>query len=170
MNQARADGIGRLGYGFRSLRHDGIEALAAALEQYADQIDDDVGVARRRRYRLRKAQIGLHRVDLADPAERLQMTGKLRPAHRDADAVMPVGKRAHHMTAEESGAAEHGDERLRRVPQGHRRRNTRSPSACIVGSRTPSSRNRDNLTIDDAAAALAGKRSDLLDHIFSTIL
>jgi len=27
----------------------------------------------------------------------------------------------------------------------------------------------DHLTIDDAAAALTGKRGDLLEHIFSTI-
>ena len=29
-------------------------------------------------------------MDLADPAERLQMAGEVRPAHRDADAVVPA--------------------------------------------------------------------------------
>jgi hypothetical protein len=32
------------------------------------------------------AQVGLHGVDLADPAERLQMERQFRPAHRDPDA------------------------------------------------------------------------------------
>ena len=87
MDEARADGLGRERHLLRALGLDGIEALAAALEQDADQIDDDVGVAHRRRDRLRIAQIGLHRMDLADPAHRPQMAAQLRPAHRDADAV-----------------------------------------------------------------------------------
>ena len=56
-----------------------IEALAAALEQDADQIDDDRGVAHRGLDRARIAQVRLHRMDLADAAERLQMAGELRP-------------------------------------------------------------------------------------------
>ena len=64
-----------------------VEALPAALEQDADQIDQHVGVARGGLDRSRVAQIGLHRVDLADAAERLQMAGELGPAHRDPDAV-----------------------------------------------------------------------------------
>ena len=89
-----------------------IETLAAALEQDADQVDDDIGVAHRRLDRMRIAHIGLHRVDLADPADRLQMAGQFRPAHRDADAIVPVGQRPHHVAAEETRAAEHGDERF----------------------------------------------------------
>ena len=89
-----------------------VEALAAALEQDADQVDHHVGVAHRRRDRGRIAQVGLHGMDLADPAERLQMAGEIRPAHRDADAVAALGQRAHHMAAEESRAAEHGDQRV----------------------------------------------------------
>ena len=50
--------------------------FAARLGEDADQIDQHVGVARRRLDRGGVAQIGLYRVDLPDPAERLQMAGK----------------------------------------------------------------------------------------------
>ena len=91
-----------------------VEALPAALEQDADQVDHDVGVARGRLDRAGIAQIGLHGVDLADPAERLQMAGEIGPAHRDADAVAALGQRAHHVAAEEARAAEDGDQRVER--------------------------------------------------------
>ena len=65
-----------------------------------------VGVARRGLDRGRVAQIGLHGVDLPDAAERLQVAGELRPAHRHADAVAALGQRAHHVAAEEAGAAD----------------------------------------------------------------
>ena len=90
----------------------GVEALPAALEQDADQVDH----ARRRRAPRprpsRIAQVGLHRMDLADPAERLQVAGEVGPAHRDADAVAALGQRAHHVAAEEARAAEDGDQRV----------------------------------------------------------
>ena len=50
---------------------DGIEGLGATLGQDADQIDGGVGIPHRRLDRSRIAQISLHGVDLADPAERL---------------------------------------------------------------------------------------------------
>ena len=67
---------------------------------------DDVGVAHRGLDRAGVAHVGLHGVDLADPAERLQVAGEVRPAHRDADAVVALGQRPHQMAAEEAGAAE----------------------------------------------------------------
>ena len=88
----------------------GVEALAAALEQDADQVDQHMRVARRGLHRGRVAEVGLHGVDLADAAERLQMAGEIGPAHRDADAVMPLRQRPHHMAAEEAGAAKYGDQ------------------------------------------------------------
>ncbi len=88
----------------------GVEALAAALEQDAGEVDHHVGVARRGLDRARIAHVGLHGVDLADAAERLQMAGEIGPAHRDADAVVAFRQRAHQMAAEETGAAEHGDQ------------------------------------------------------------
>jgi hypothetical protein len=49
----------------------GVEALPAALVQDADQVDDDVGTAYGRFHRTCVPHVGLHRMDLADPAERL---------------------------------------------------------------------------------------------------
>ena len=60
---------------FGAVGVDGVETLPSALEQDADQIDQHLGVARGGFHRGRVAQIGLHRVDLADAAERLQMVG-----------------------------------------------------------------------------------------------
>ena len=54
------------------------------------------------------AQIGLHRLDLADIAERLQMAGELGAARRDADAVAALGQRPDDMPAEKARAAKNG--------------------------------------------------------------
>ena len=114
----------------------GVEALAAALEQDAGEVDHHVGVARRGLDRPRIAHVGLHRMDLADPAERLQMAGEVGPAHRDADAVVPFGQRADQMAAEEARAAEHGDQLVDVGLDGHpdrpcpATRNTGCPVGC----------------------------------------
>ena len=96
-----------------------IETLAAALEQDADQIDQHIGVARRGLDRSGIAHIGLHGVDLADAAERLQVAGEFGPAHRDADAVVALGQRAHHVAAEKARAAIDGDEGFDIAACGH---------------------------------------------------
>ena len=54
-----------------------LEALGAAFEQDADQIDDDIGVTHRRFDRVRKAQIGLNAVDLTDPAACEKLVAKV---------------------------------------------------------------------------------------------
>ena len=92
MDHPRAGGRGRLGDGLRALGLHGVKGLRAALGEDADQIDRDIGIAHRGLDRGRIAQIGLHGVDLADPAERLQMAGQFRPPHRDPDR----GNRAWH--------------------------------------------------------------------------
>ena len=102
MNERRARGLGGKRHRLGALGLHRVEALPAALEQDADQVDDDVGVAHRSRDRVRVTQIGLHRVDLPDPAHRPQITGELRPAHRDADTVLPPRQRPHHVAAEEA--------------------------------------------------------------------
>ena len=56
------------------------------------------------------AEVGLDRLDLAHRAERLQVPGEIRPPHRHPNAEIRLGKRAHHMPAEEAGTAEDGDE------------------------------------------------------------
>ena len=102
VNERRAGGLGGERHRLGAFGLHRIEALPAALEQDADQVDDDVSVAHRSRNRLRIAQIGLHRVDLPDPAHRPQEAGELRPAHRDPDTVLPLRQRPHHMAAEEA--------------------------------------------------------------------
>ena len=89
-----------------------LEALLAALEQHADQVDHHVGAAHRGLDRGRIAQIRLHRVDLPDPSERLQVAGEIRPAHRRADPVALARQRPHQVAAEEARAPEHGDQRF----------------------------------------------------------
>jgi len=113
MHQPGTDRGGGLGDGGGACALHGVEFLCPGLGQDADQVDDDVGLAHRRSDRLRVAHIGLDGFDLPDPPERPQKAGELRPAHGDADEVATVGERAHHMAAEESLAAEHGDERLK---------------------------------------------------------
>src|SRR5258707_2123768 len=58
------------------------------------------------------AHIGLHGMDLPDLSQRLQETGKLRPADGHPNAVAEFGQRAHDVTAEETRAAEDADERV----------------------------------------------------------
>ena len=55
----------------------GVEPLPAALRQDADEIDHGLGVPQGRRHRGRIAQIGLHRMDLSDPAERLEVAARM---------------------------------------------------------------------------------------------
>src|ERR1700720_71843 len=119
MNEQRRGGLSRARHRLRTGRHHRVKTLAAAFEQNADQVDHHIGVAHRRRDRFRVAKIGLHGVNLADPAHRLQMPGQFRPAHRDADAVATLGQRAHHVTTEKTRAAEYCDERFQPVPERH---------------------------------------------------
>ena len=98
---SRAPNVGRRARdGARALGVHRLEPLAPALEQDADEVDDRVGIARRRGDGIGVAQVRLHGVDLADPAERLQVAGQFRPAHRDADAIAPLAERADHVAAE----------------------------------------------------------------------
>ena len=114
MHQPRAMRRRRQRAGLGTERLHGVEPLAAALEQDADEIDHRIGIAHRGVNRARMAQVGLHRMDLADPAGRLQVDGEVRPSYRDPDAVAALGQRTHHMAAQEARAAEDGDERFGR--------------------------------------------------------
>ena len=67
-------------------------------------------IAHRRLDRGRIAQIGLHRVDLADLAERLEVPGQFRPPHRDADAVIALAQRPDHVAPQKAGPAENRDQ------------------------------------------------------------
>ena len=121
VHQACAGARGGAGDCLGAFRLHGVEALPAFFIQDADQIDDGIGIAHRRLDRIRKAQIGLHGMDLADPAERLQVPGQFRTADRHPDPVMPHGQRPHYMAAEETRAAEDGDQLVEVALQSHRR-------------------------------------------------
>jgi hypothetical protein len=84
----------------------GCEALAAALEQNPDQINNDRAVAHRGLDRGGMAEIGLHGMDLPHPAERLQRAGEIGATHGGAHAVPVPGERPHHMSTEETGGAD----------------------------------------------------------------
>ena len=101
-----------LGDGAGAAGLDAREVLAAALLQDADEVDHRIGALDRGRDRIGIAQIGLHGMDLADHAERLQEAGEIGPAHRDAHAIAALHQRAHDMAADEAGAAEDRDELL----------------------------------------------------------
>ncbi len=119
MDQGRAEGRRgeRHRLGSKSVYR--LEPLPAALEQDADQVDHQVGIAHGCLDRRRVTQIGLHSVDLSDPPERLQMAGQLGPAHGDANPVAALSERPHHMAAEKARAAEDRDQRVERSC-GHR--------------------------------------------------
>ncbi len=110
MHHPGADRRRGLGDRLGPLGLDGVERLAAALSQDADQVDRDLSVAHGRLYGGGIAQIGLHGMDLADPAERLQMAGQFRPAHRHAKPVVALGKRPDHGPAQKARSAENRDQ------------------------------------------------------------
>ena len=91
---------------------DRIEALAPALGEDADEVDDGIGAVDGAIDRPAVADIGLDRLDPADRAERLEMAGEIRPADRGADAPAALQQRADHMTADEARAAEDRDQTL----------------------------------------------------------
>src|SRR5262249_60884073 len=98
--------------------------LLAWPDQSPDRMDARVAVPPCRRDGLGIAEISLDRVDLPDPAHRLQMTRQLRPANCNADAIAAFCQCAHNMAAEKTRAAEDSDQRFKPVLQRHARRNT----------------------------------------------
>jgi hypothetical protein len=100
----------------------GFEALFAAFEQDADEVDDDARPAHCSCDRRGVAQVGLHRMDLTDPAERLQMAGEIGTADGHPNAEIFLGQRPHHVAAQEAGPAEHGYQGIDLVLYGHRPR------------------------------------------------
>ena len=119
MHHPRAHRLGGLGDDAGAGRLHGVKGLRAALLEDADKIDGDMGIAHRGLDRGRVAQIGLHGVDLADPAKRLQMPGQFRPPHRDADAVFALAQCPHHVPPQKARSAENRDERFQVRCRGH---------------------------------------------------
>jgi hypothetical protein len=57
-------------------------------------------------------KVDLDGVDLADPAQRLEVASEFGAAAGDADAVMALGQCAHDVTAKEAGAAVDSDQAI----------------------------------------------------------
>ncbi len=112
MHHAGTRGGRRLGHRAGAGALHGVERLGAAFGQDADQVDGGMGVPHRGLDRGREAQIGLHGVDLADPAERLQVPGQLRPPDRDPDAVVALGERPDHVPPQKARSPENRDQRV----------------------------------------------------------
>src|SRR5258708_34470993 len=102
------------------------------------------------------AHVGLHGMDLPDLSQRLQETGKLRPADGHPNAVAEFGQRAHDVTAEETRAAEDGDERFERNG-GHPR--SRSSIAEYRNASYGCMARRPNLTTTGALRPYAPRRA-----------
>jgi hypothetical protein len=84
----------------------GVETLPAPFAQNANEIDHRVGASNRRRHGRRITQIGLHGVNLTDPADGLQVKGKIGAADGDADSPTLPGERPDNMSANETRTAE----------------------------------------------------------------
>ncbi len=113
MHQPRdAERGGGLGDGAGAAGLDALEVLPAQFVEDADEVDDRMRALDRGGDGGGVTQIGLHGVDLADHAQRLQKPCEIGPADSDTDPVAALDQRAHHMTAQETGAAEDGDELL----------------------------------------------------------
>ena len=110
---------GRLGDGAGAVDVHGLEGLPPRLGENADQVHHRVGALDRAAHAVGKAHVGLHGMDLADRAHRLQMPGKIGPAHGGAHAPAVGRQRPHGMPADEAGAAEHRDQASLLQPRDH---------------------------------------------------
>ena len=107
----RAPGrLGGFGDGAGPLVVNGVERLLAGGGEDADRIDHDIGAFDGFRDGGRIAEIGLDRVDLADDAHRLQITGEVGTAGGGADAPAILGEGADRVASDKAGAAEDGNE------------------------------------------------------------
>ena len=108
----RADtgGFGSLGDVACPFVLDGFECLLTAREEDADEVHDGVRVFRRGHERIGIAHVGLDRHDLPDAAQRLQMTGEIRPPDGNPDTRAGARDGPDQMAAQKSGTAVDGYE------------------------------------------------------------
>ena len=119
MGEACPGGPRGFRHGLRAELMDGGEALPPAFVQDADEVDDVVGALDGALDRPAHAQIGLHRLDLPDIAERLEVAGEVGAAAGGADAVAAHGKGTYDVPADEARAAENDDQLWRFQNFGH---------------------------------------------------
>src|SRR5262249_10989887 len=150
----------------------GVEALLPALKQDGDEIDHHIGVAYRSVDRGGIAHIGLHRVDLANAAHRLQEAGEGRPAPPDPGAIAALGHGAHQVAAQEARAAEDRNQGVELRLRGHAAREYRMAAALYRGpgaAPRPARRGRRALTSRNAAPYLSRRAqvAELVDALVS---
>ena len=114
-----AGGAGRLGDAAGPVGVDRRGRLGTGGAQHAHGVDDGIGAGDGRPDRIGESQVGLHRHDLADAAERLQVEGEIGAADGDAHAIAGGGQGANDVATDEAGTAEDGDEAGLLGNQGH---------------------------------------------------
>ena len=120
MHQGLGAGSARsLGDGAGASHVHGLEGLPPRLGENADQVHHRIGALDSTAHAVGKAHVGLHGMDLADRPHRLQMPGKIGPAHRGADAPAVGRQRPHGMPADEPRAAEYRDQASLLQPRDH---------------------------------------------------
>ena len=87
-----------------------LERAPAPFEQNADEIDYRVGSRHRRPDQHPIRNVGRPGDDLTDVSERLEITGSLRIAHRDANDAALGRQAPDQMSPKEPRSAEHGDD------------------------------------------------------------
>ncbi|VVT30781.1 hypothetical protein HOE425_333507 [Hoeflea sp. EC-HK425] len=110
MGQAGASRPGRFRHSAGAELLNRTEGVPARFEQDTDAVDDMVRTNDSPVDRIPVSQIGLNGDNLANPAQWLQVTGKIGAADRHADTVTALGERTHNMAANEAGPAKDRDE------------------------------------------------------------
>jgi len=109
LHEAPDPGLARRpGHGPSPRHVHGLEGLAPAFAQDADEIDRHLGMAERRRERSGVADVGLHGLDLPDAAERHQVIGEIGAAAPGHHPEPGRGERPDHVPPEKARAAEDG--------------------------------------------------------------
>jgi len=89
-----------------------VETLAAALTENGDEIDDGVSIGDGAIDRPAIPEIGLHRLDPADHAERLKVAGEIGAADRGPHPPAALQEGTDDLAAEEAGAAKYRHQTL----------------------------------------------------------
>ena len=91
-----------------------LEGLLAGRRQDGDEIDHGIGALDGPAHAVGIAYVGLHRMDLPDPAHGLQVPGQIRSPASDPNAPAAACQRPYRMPAHEPRPAENGYESAQR--------------------------------------------------------
>ena len=108
MDQAGDTGFaGSLGDGAGAFDMKRVERLRSRACQHADGVDDAGRARQCADHGFGEAQIRLHRHDLADGTERLEVAGEIRAPDGRPDAPSSLRQRPHRMAPDEARTAEY---------------------------------------------------------------